>query len=297
MWYAPDGLDTASAPTDLRFPRELAGLLDTLWSEIDSGRGPGGSSATQTDLVHRLGNWYSGRFKYDLDVPQEKGLDPLRVFFRRRRGYCEYFASGAVLLLRRAGIPARYATGLSNPEPVAGRTWWVYRQGGAHAWVEWRPAGGVWRTFDPTPAVSTIRSKRDGWMSMTEIVVGWGRLAWHVLRDGNWRTELEDWKSRIETLPVWIWFGTGAVALVGIWAWLLPRRSGTLRSVGPTEWERELARAESLLRRQGHVRGNGETVGRFLHRIPKGLDPKALAILRSYQAARWRPATNHQRNG
>jgi hypothetical protein len=66
-------------------------------------------------------------------------------------GYCEYFATSMVAMLRTQDIPARYVVGYSNGERVDDGRYEV-RGMNAHAWVEvYFPKYG-WVTFDPTPA-------------------------------------------------------------------------------------------------------------------------------------------------
>ena len=74
-----------------------------------------------------------------------------RFLLRTRSGHCEYFATATVLLLRKLGIPARYAVGYAVHES-AGRKY-VVRQRDAHAWcLVWNPTTGTWQDFDTTPA-------------------------------------------------------------------------------------------------------------------------------------------------
>jgi hypothetical protein len=74
-----------------------------------------------------------------------------RFLLRTRSGHCEYFATATVLLLRKLGIPARYAVGYAVHES-AGRKYAV-RQRDAHAWcLVWNPTTGTWQDFDTTPA-------------------------------------------------------------------------------------------------------------------------------------------------
>lgn len=68
-----------------------------------------------------------------------------------RRGHCEHFATGMVLLLAARGVPARVVGGYYGGEfnPLGG--YFVIRQRDAHAWVEvWD--GTRWSTWDPTPS-------------------------------------------------------------------------------------------------------------------------------------------------
>lgn len=69
-----------------------------------------------------------------------------------RSGHCEYFATATVLLLREAGIPARYATGFAVMERNQKHNEYVIRGTHGHAWCRvWDKSAGVWIDFDTTP--------------------------------------------------------------------------------------------------------------------------------------------------
>lgn len=90
-------------------------------------------------------------FEYELKELEFRGPEALLEFLTQRRGYCTYFASAAVMMLRARGIPARVATGFLAHEwdEEAGR--WVVRERDAHAWIEVAFQDVGWVTFDPTP--------------------------------------------------------------------------------------------------------------------------------------------------
>ena len=67
-----------------------------------------------------------------------------------RRGHCQYFASAATLLLRRAGHPARVVIGFASDERDSRGV--TFRALHAHAWVEVADRTQRWRRWDPTPA-------------------------------------------------------------------------------------------------------------------------------------------------
>jgi transglutaminase-like putative cysteine protease len=100
--------------------------------------------------VHHL----QTRYDYTLSPgPFRPGGDPLAEFlFEKKKAYCEYFASAAVVLLRLRGVPARFVKGLSvGPQNDMGGGLHVLRESDAHAWVEaWIPGEG-WVEADPTP--------------------------------------------------------------------------------------------------------------------------------------------------
>lgn len=67
------------------------------------------------------------------------------------RGYCVHFATAAAVLLRSAGIPARYVTGYRT-DAVAGETVKVTSDD-AHAWVEYyNYRTWTWNILEATPA-------------------------------------------------------------------------------------------------------------------------------------------------
>jgi protein-glutamine gamma-glutamyltransferase len=75
-----------------------------------------------------------------------------RFLTRSRAGHCEYFATAAALMLREAGIPARYATGYMLVERDTKRGGFVVRGTHGHAWCRvWDQETGLWFDFDPTP--------------------------------------------------------------------------------------------------------------------------------------------------
>ena len=81
----------------------------------------------------------------------ERPVGAEEFLLRERRGHCEHFAAGMVLLLAARGVPARVTGGYYGGEynPIGG--YFVMRQRDAHAWVEvWD--GTRWTTWDPTPS-------------------------------------------------------------------------------------------------------------------------------------------------
>jgi hypothetical protein len=92
-------------------------------------------------------------YRYTLAPGAFRTGDPLAEFlFEKKAGYCEYFASAAVVLLRLQGVPARFVKGLSvGAATDQGGGLHVVRESDAHAWVEaWLPGEG-WIEADPTP--------------------------------------------------------------------------------------------------------------------------------------------------
>ncbi len=81
------------------------------------------------------------------EVPRNK--DPLEwVLFEYKQGYCVYYASAEVLMLRSVGVPARMAVGFAQGQREGNS--FVVRRQDAHAWPEvYFPEIG-WVEFEPT---------------------------------------------------------------------------------------------------------------------------------------------------
>lgn len=102
---------------------------------------------TPMDAVDRAVAWVRGELVYEPGVTgvQTSALEALRG----GRGVCQDFAHLTLAALRRAGIPARYASGYVHPvtDAVIGKK----VVGESHAWVEvWT---GDWWGVDPTNGV------------------------------------------------------------------------------------------------------------------------------------------------
>lgn len=92
-----------------------------------------------------------GGFHYQANVQGVNcnGDGVVECFARYKVGYCEYYASTMVVLLRLQGIPARMAEGFLPSLPDATGVETIDRSA-AHAWVEVFFPGYGWITFDPT---------------------------------------------------------------------------------------------------------------------------------------------------
>ena len=93
------------------------------------------------------------RYRYNLGIAAPPGdADGVDHFlFETEEGYCDYYASAMTVLLRAAGVPARYVLGYAPGQYDAGRGQFIVREYNYHAWTEvYFPAYG-WIAFEPTP--------------------------------------------------------------------------------------------------------------------------------------------------
>lgn len=90
--------------------------------------------------------------RYDLNTQaMPEGETDFALWFLEKSdsGYCTHFASAAAVLLRAAGIPARYVTGYTV-NTINGRRVTVTAEQ-AHAWVEYLDEDMVWKVLEATP--------------------------------------------------------------------------------------------------------------------------------------------------
>jgi transglutaminase-like putative cysteine protease len=88
---------------------------------------------------------------YSLDVSRPDGNIAEAFLFEMEKGYCTYYATTMVTMLRTQDIPARFVTGYTPGQRVA-RDEWVVRGLDSHAWVEVYFPDTGWVRFDPTPS-------------------------------------------------------------------------------------------------------------------------------------------------
>jgi len=108
--------------------------------------------STTTEKIDAVVNYFRTNYTYvlGLDIPPDR--DKLTHFLlEESTGYCEYFASGAAILLRLADVPTRYVTGFLVTEKDEQSDLWVARYMDAHAWAEaWDQERNQWTIVEAT---------------------------------------------------------------------------------------------------------------------------------------------------
>jgi len=106
---------------------------------------PYDKAASITDYL-RSNMFYSER----ISAPP-LGSDPIEWFlFHSKEGFCNYYASAEVLMLRSIGVPARLVAGFSEGEKSQVGNIYTVRDKNAHAWPEVYFPGVGWVEFEPT---------------------------------------------------------------------------------------------------------------------------------------------------
>jgi transglutaminase-like putative cysteine protease len=223
--FGPDGpLDGPPIDADLRIPAQEAAVIAPIASELGlAGVAPG-------EAVKRVEGFFRQNFKYSLwRRERPRHGTALGEFLQiSRAGHCEYFASATVLLLRAAGVPARYAVGYSVQEWSRLERRWIARARHGHSWAL-AYVDGAWRDVDTTPSIwadaerdeaSIFEPLRDLW--------SWGGFVF-----SRWRWS--EGESRVGEYAPWL-----LIPLVLLLVWRLYSRRHVRRGAGQTRGSRAL---------------------------------------------------------
>lgn len=112
------------------------------------------STDTATAVADVIANYVRNSAVYDLNTPRmdAQAGDFARWFLEESdAGYCVHFATAATVLLRAAGVEARYVEGYMFTARMGQETTVTADQ--AHAWAEYyEPLLGAWIVLEATPA-------------------------------------------------------------------------------------------------------------------------------------------------
>jgi transglutaminase-like putative cysteine protease len=130
----------------LQLPRTIPRRVIDVAHEATSGAPSAYDKAAAVEMYLRTNFTYS---THVAAIPPDR--DWVDYFlFDAQEGYCDYFATAMVVLLRAEGVPARVASGFAPGEfdPSTGVS--IVRENHAHSWVEaYFPRFG-WITFEPS---------------------------------------------------------------------------------------------------------------------------------------------------
>jgi MYXO-CTERM domain-containing protein len=136
----PDGLAERYTALPESTPQRVANRTARITANADN----------PYDTARIVERWLEGTKNYSLDVDRPDGNIADAFLFGMDRGYCVYFATTMVTMLRSQDIPARFVTGYAEGQRVAEEEW-VVRGYDSHAWVEVYFPDAGWIRFDPTP--------------------------------------------------------------------------------------------------------------------------------------------------
>ncbi|MFN2235933.1 MAG: transglutaminase-like domain-containing protein, partial [Anaerolineales bacterium] len=137
----PDWLDRyLQLPDD--FSNQIADLAAEITAEFD----------TPYDQAYAITRYLRINIEYSRTVPPiPLGTDPMEWFlFEGKQGFCNYYASAQVLMLRSIGIPARMSVGYAQGEFDDDADAFIVRKRNSHAWPEVYFVDYGWVIFEPT---------------------------------------------------------------------------------------------------------------------------------------------------
>ena len=273
---APPDLESTNR-FDLRVPTNEWPAVDRVIAEMNLTTN---NEATNGLEVRRaVERFFLDKFTYSTwqgwDKVGDTNGSPLTKFLlTSRSGHCEYFASATTLLLRRLGIPARYAVGYYVHE--ARGTGYVVRERDGHAWcLAWNAATKSWEDFDTTPpswvATEAKRSEFGEWLT------DFRSWLWYEFERFRWR------QASMQQYIIWALVPVMAVLLYHI---IFRRRKirhdgddedGKARALNLPGLDSEFYQLEKLLAARGVPRQASEAQSDWLERA---LAEPALAELR-----------------
>ncbi len=204
--------DSPPTEDDLQIPEEETPAIRQTLRALNV------ESKPSPEVLSRVSAYFEKNFRYSLKQSDSSpSSTPLSAFLlQNRSGHCEYFASATTLLLRGAGIPARYAVGYSVHEFSPLEKQYVVRSRNAHAWVM-AYVNGTWRSVDTTPPDWT--AQEDAAASPLQTISDlWAFLSFKLA----------------SSVGVWGYVGGAIAAITGFWFWKGRRKLRLRRPAAPT---------------------------------------------------------------
>jgi hypothetical protein len=164
-------LDAPPGPSDLFVPASEIPALETITRPLKLADMP-----ERRKIRAVTGFFKAHPFTYSLTIPnhrfQRNRMTELAWFLTQGHiGHCEYFATATVLLLRQAGIPARYVTGFAVPESARRGDTYLVRERHQHAWaLAYHSDTQIWEQIDTTPSSWDEAETPSWWDSLSDFI-------------------------------------------------------------------------------------------------------------------------------
>ncbi len=259
---------------DLQIPVEYQTIISAVAAELNL------NTLSHRQAKKAITDYFS-KFSYTL-IQKESDVEamPLETFLRdTHAGHCEYFATATSLLLRAAGIPARYVTGfLVNEYSTLGNCF-VLRSRHAHAW-SLAYLDGIWQTVDNTPSQwSDLESQKSSYFQFLMDVADYMKYKF----DSWWSIKR---LSDKQTLLFWL-----AIALIPLILWRFMRYRRVMVQRGRNEipppknnfWRERYSfdRIDAYVHGLGFGRYNWESYAHWINRLERGgFSDEAIALLK-----------------
>lgn len=294
-----------------QLPREIPARVKHLSMQVADG------ATNVYDQVRKIEAYLRTEFSYtntpdESEATSDDFVD--RFLFEVQEGYCDYFSTAMVVMLRSLDIPARWVKGFSPGESDALADWDAYdgmpseesingpgtytvRNSDAHSWVEVYFPGYGWIPFEPTPGFSFAYG-----MEQDQEVIA--PLPEEPHSSEQNMTEQKKAQGQFLLSTTHVWFVIGFVALIGIgllmYLWqrreFQPVRRFTLAFNHGSSEQSIIMTVERLLAfaaKQGMPRAEHETVREWTERWTENyrwLREDLLQLLALFERARYTSA-------
>lgn len=259
-----------STNEDLSVPLIEQAAVDAVLSELQL------KDRSLPEVRRAVAQFFDQKFKYQTWQAPPRSISPnntplSRFLLETRAGHCEYFATATALMLRRLGIPTRYATGYSVHEKSG--SGYVVRMSDAHAWtLVWNENQKHWEDFDTTPA-SWVAMEQKGFSPFQWLADAWSRIVFEF-------SKFRNGQSKLQQYLMWVVVPGLALLLYQI-VFQRGRRRANERAneAAFVDWpglDSDFYRLERRLAERGVPRGAAEPLQDWLRRV---LHAPGLAVL------------------
>jgi hypothetical protein len=225
-WTGPS-LDAPPGPMDSGVPDEELPVLKRVAASLELDK------LNERQKIRAVSRFFQSRFNYSLILPERsrrsETKSPLgRFLTETRAGHCEYFATATVLLLRHAGVAARYITGFAVPESARHGDTYVVRERHRHAWaLVYHSDSGTWEQIDNTPS---------SWIDTADAGPPWWEPATDFM--SNIYYQFSKWRWGKDSFSRYTQWALVPLILYLVWRILSTRRrqqNSPASSIGPLE--------------------------------------------------------------
>ena len=211
-WTGPS-FDAPPGPNDLSVPDDETNVLGLVAANLHL------DQKNERQRIREISRFFHDNFHYSLESQPPGGVknqkSPLGRFLTDFRwGHCEYFATATVLLLRQAGVNARYITGYAVPESARHGETYLVRERHRHAWaLVYHADTKNWEQIDNTPG---------SWDAVAEASAPW----WETTSDfmSNLYFQFSRWRWGKASISLYAQWALAPLILYLVWHILRTRR-------------------------------------------------------------------------
>lgn len=273
---------------DLKIPLNYADDFKQVAKELEL------YSKTPNEVITTIKKYFRDNFYYSITQNQRytKGQYLTKFLFKDKKGHCEYFATATTLLLREAGIPARYAIGYSVMEYSPWQKMYLVRARHAHAWTKYY-LNGKWHNIDTTPSTWAPMEAAD--KTFLEPFIDF--FSW--LRYKLTGSDIDDDAETTSTNWM-LWLLLPLMAYLG-WRFYNKQRVDKNKSDDTTSYyqydshglDSPAYAVLTELEKKADKRLPGETLNKWIKRIlPEEKSEKYLALIKQHSRYRFKPDGN-----